>query len=82
VQLCTNLEINFTSQLQFFLMGDPGGEVNNLGGHNNSSRKCMGALIVMAPILLCWPTMLEAHAGGMAVEVEPSHQQFVSFVAT
>ena len=25
------------------------------------------------PILLCWPMMSEADAGGMAVEVEPSH---------
>jgi hypothetical protein len=42
---------------------------------NNSNKKCMSALKVMYPILLCWPTMLEADAGGMAVEVEPSCQQ-------
>jgi hypothetical protein len=35
----------------------------------------------MHPILLRCPTVLEAHAGGMAVEAEPSYQQFVSFVA-
>jgi hypothetical protein len=28
-------------------------------------------LKVMPPIFLCWPTTLEADAGGMAVEVEP-----------
>jgi len=29
---------------------------------------------VILPILLCWPTVSEAAAGGMAVEVDPSHQ--------
>jgi hypothetical protein len=33
-----------------------------------------GAPKVMSPILLCWPTTLEADAGSMAVEVEHSHQ--------
>jgi hypothetical protein len=32
-------------------------------------------------MLFCWPTTLEEDAGGMAVEVEPSCQQFVSSVA-
>jgi hypothetical protein len=27
-----------------------------------------------APILLCWPTVLEVDDGDMAVDVEPSHQ--------
>jgi hypothetical protein len=36
---------------------------------------------VLPPILLRWPTMSEADAGGMAVEVEPSRQQVISFVA-
>jgi hypothetical protein len=35
----------------------------------------------MPPILLYWPLTLEADASGMAVEVETSNQQFVSFVA-
>jgi hypothetical protein len=30
---------------------------------------------VMPHILLCWPMMLEADAGGMAVEAEPSRRQ-------
>ena len=34
---------------------------------------------VMPPILLCWPTTSEADVGGMAVEVEPSHQYSVNF---
>jgi hypothetical protein len=29
-------------------------------------------MTVMPPILLCWPTTLEADAGGVAVEVESS----------
>jgi hypothetical protein len=29
---------------------------------------------VMPPILLCWPKILEADAGGMAVEAQPSGQ--------
>ena len=29
---------------------------------------------VMPPILLCWLVMLEEDGGGMAVEVETSHQ--------
>jgi hypothetical protein len=39
-----------------------------------------GAPKVMPPVLLCWPTALEADAGGMTVEVEPSRQWLVSFV--
>jgi hypothetical protein len=35
----------------------------------------------MPHILLCWKTTLEEDVGGMTVEVEPSCQQFVSFVA-
>lgn len=34
---------------------------------------------VMNPILVCWPTMSEAHVGGMAVKVEHSHQHSVTF---
>jgi len=37
------------------------------------------ALKLMHPILLCWPMMSEADIGGMAVEVEPSHQYSVKF---
>jgi len=33
----------------------------------------------MPPILLCWPTMLEADAGGMAVGTEPSFQYSIPF---
>jgi hypothetical protein len=39
------------------------------------------ALKIVPHILLCWPTTLEADAGGMAVEVESARQTFVSFVA-
>src|SRR5258705_6482325 len=35
----------------------------------------------MPPILLCWSTTSEADVGGMAVEVEPSLQYPISFVA-
>ena len=35
----------------------------------------------MSPILLYWPTISEADVGGMAVEVEPSRQYSVKFVA-
>ena len=38
-------------------------------------------LKVMPPILLCWHTTLEADVGGMAAEVEPSHQYPITFVA-
>jgi hypothetical protein len=34
-----------------------------------------------APALLCWGKTSEANAGGITVEVEPSLQQSVSFVA-
>ena len=34
---------------------------------------------VTSLILLCWPPMSEADAGGMAMEVEPSHQYSVTF---
>ena len=37
------------------------------------------ALTVMSPMLLSWPTMSEADVGGMAVEVEPSHQYPITF---
>ena len=33
----------------------------------------------MPPLLLCWPTTSEAHVGGMAVEIEPSHQYSTTF---
>ena len=36
-------------------------------------------LEVMPPILLCWPTVSEADVGGIAVEIEPSHQYSVTF---
>ena len=36
-------------------------------------------LKVMPPILLCWPVMSEVDVGGMAVQVEPSHQYSVTF---
>ena len=35
------------------------------------------ALEVMTPVLLCRPVASEADVGGMAVEVEPSHQYSV-----
>ena len=37
------------------------------------------ALKVMPPVLLCWPTMSDVDVGGMAAEVEPSHQYAVIF---
>ena len=37
------------------------------------------ALKVVPPILWCWPMMSEADVGGMAVEVEPSHQYSITF---
>ena len=40
-----------------------------------SQRICArAALKILPPILLCWPTTSEVNVGGMAVEVEPSHQ--------
>jgi hypothetical protein len=38
-------------------------------------------LKVMAPILLHWTTTFQADASGMKVQVQPSLQEFVSFVA-
>ena len=35
----------------------------------------------MPPILLCWPTTSEADVGGMAVDVEPSADIPLHFVA-
>ena len=37
------------------------------------------ALKVMPPTVLLWPTTSEADAGGMAVDVEPSHHYSVTF---
>jgi len=34
---------------------------------------------LMPPVLLCWPMTSEADGGGMAVEVEPSHQHSITF---
>ena len=34
---------------------------------------------VMSPLLLCWSTMTEGDIGGVAVEVEPSHQHSIPF---
>ena len=44
-------------------------------------RSCImrAVLKVMPPILLCWHTTLEADVGGMAAEVEPSHQYPITF---
>ena len=36
------------------------------------------ALKVTPPILLCWPVTAEADGGGMAVEVEFSHQYSIT----
>jgi len=33
----------------------------------------------MPPVSLCWPMMLETGVGGVAVEVERSHQYSVTF---
>ena len=33
----------------------------------------------MPPIVFCWPITSEADFGGMAVEVEPSHQYSITF---
>ena len=33
----------------------------------------------MSPMLLSWPMMSEADVGGMAIEVEPSHQYPITF---
>jgi hypothetical protein len=41
----------------------------------------MGVPKVMPPILVRRPKMLEANAGDMTVEVEPSREESVSFVA-
>ena len=32
----------------------------------------------MPPVLLYWPTNSEVEAGGMAMEIKPSHQYFVT----
>ena len=37
------------------------------------------ALNVVPPILLCWPAISEAGVGGMAAEVERSHQYSTTF---
>jgi len=37
-----------------------------------------GAPKIMPPILLRWPTTSEAYVSGMAVEVEPFHQYFMT----
>ena len=48
--------------------------------HTSAGEETMrAALKVMPPILLCWPMMSEADVGGMAVEVEPSHQYSITF---
>jgi len=36
---------------------------------------------LIPPILLCWPTTSEANVVDMAVEVEPSRQYSLNFVA-
>ena len=36
---------------------------------------------VMSPVLVCWSTMSKADVGGMAVEVELSHQILLNVVA-
>jgi len=38
----------------------------------------MRADLKVMPLILCWPMMSEVD-GGMAVEVEPSHQYYVAF---
>ena len=56
------------------------------GGHNFYTECCCdvsdctrAALTVMSPMLLSWPMMSEADVGGMAIEVEPSHQYPITF---
>ena len=39
----------------------------------------MAAPKVTPPISLCWPMILEADVGGMAIEVEHSHQYPITF---
>ena len=39
----------------------------------------MATFKIVSPVLLCWPTKSEAYVGGMAVEVEPSHQYSIRF---
>jgi len=39
----------------------------------------MGAALKVVPSILCWPMMSEVDAGGMAVEVEASHQYSMTF---
>jgi len=34
---------------------------------------------VMPPLLLYWPTTSEADVGGVAVDIEPSHQYCIRF---
>jgi len=51
--------------------------------HRLFPRKCRtgttrAASKVISPILLCWPSMSEKNVGGMAEEVEPSHQHSVT----
>ena len=47
--------------------------------HMHTYAYTRAALKVMPPILLCWPTTSEVVVGGMAVEVEPSHQYSVRY---
>ena len=50
----------------------------NSSGVENTSVNYEAAPEVVPPILLCWPMTSKTDVGGMAVEVEPSHQYSIT----
>jgi len=44
----------------------------------HKERKRRASPKVTPPILLCWPTISQVNVGGMAVEVEHSHQHSIT----
>ena len=51
----------------------------SVSGYCNWLENTRAALKAVPPILLCWSTTSEADVGGMAVEVETSHQYSITF---
>ena len=47
----------------------------------NLNATCLTAIFAVTYDEIWWPMMSEADASGMAVEVEPSHQYSITFVA-